>query len=147
MMFAEILSLNQKFEFGTGSMGYVLSLRLPNGRIINVNVDDETSQQLVEARLNPDAVPAAPTTPAERMEIASPPVSPTYVELEGGGQAAVFGEEPTEESAPPAPAQPQRAVHVDKDEWGYPIRREPGAVDVETVTGGVDRDEDGVGSI
>jgi hypothetical protein len=147
-MQAEVVSLDQKFDFQSGSMQYVLVLKLPNDREISVNVDDETANQLVLARLSPDDAPAPmqPHVPSQLPQ--------TFVDLGTGEQAAVFGGEQASayqlpQAAPVVqqPAQPVRAPRVDRDDWGYPVIRDPNAVPVSSALGERDPDEDGVGSI
>jgi hypothetical protein len=153
-VFVEIIDINQKLDLRTRVMANVLTFRLKTGRTVTVPVDAAVAQELISAAFSEGV---HDTLPPEENDSIPPQEGLTSDDDEGN---AVFGGRPEgldpestypahveEPLPPPLPAPVRRAVRVEKDEFGYPIIRDGSAVDVSTVTGGGNADEDGVGSV
>lgn len=159
MLACTIIGISQEMRFDENTTLTYLMLRLPNGLLVRAGVDED----VVEAIVGQQMPSSEPARPAPRVE--APPVEET------GDDVHVFGGTPAVEvsaayaAAPPViterqpPANPRANVQqlsngkivvpsktVARNEYGYPIVPNAG-VDVDNITGGINRDEDGVGSI
>jgi hypothetical protein len=135
---ASIVSLSQDMDLDTGSMANFMMLELPDGKVVRALITDEAAQDIIRLTVERNGS-ARPHSHVEG-----------FIEPE---QAHVFGgegsnPEPAPEKPPPIASPPRkRPKSVDKDELGYPVVHMEGGVDPSELTGGKDRDEDGVGQI
>jgi hypothetical protein len=137
---ATIVSLSQDMDLDTGSMANFMMLALPNGKVLRALITDEAAQDIIHLTVGRNGS-GEPTLHAEGQ------ISELKVEAHiFGGDDEPIPDRRNEESLPPPPVR-KRPKSVDKDELGYPVVHMEGGVDPSELTGGKDRDEDGVGQI
>jgi hypothetical protein len=135
---ATVLSLSQDMDLNTGSMANFMFLRLPDGTTIRALIGDEAAQDIIRLSIGQNGA----TIPAPPLEVEETPESEAHV---FGGADPMPPEDAPVERPPPKPH--KRPKRVDKDELGYPVVHMEGGVDPSELTGGRDRDEDGIGQI
>jgi len=155
----ELVTMSQEMSLEDGSVTNFIVLRLPTGTLVKALISDESASQVVHAKVTGTSAPPVTVAPL------AAPTPPSVKELTGTAgdnfsltedSALVFGVAEAKPIAPtpqqtvqhaPPPLPRRKATRVEKDEWGYPILRTPGGVDVNEVIGGRDRDEDGFGQV
>lgn len=152
----ELLGVNQKLNFQTREIVNMLCLRLPIAGDIEVAVDDAVAQKVINAffkrkEAGDDAfLPAPAPLPNGTIHLAEGAAAGEEEEAPfvfGGATPEPNGPSMPSSELPPPPPPPRRAASVSKDEMGYPVVRDPGAVDAARITAGEDPDEDGVGQV
>lgn len=153
---AHLLGLNQRLDFTSGTISNVLSIRLPNGAVIDATVASDHLRPIMDAFAESQvnggvAPPPAAPPPPQQESLQTFQEEPLHQDPEFG-DVGTFG-------GPPAPAprqstlatgpvpttvtRPAPARTVARNEAGYPVLS--GGVDPSRVLGeGPDTDEDGV---
>lgn len=165
-MQVELVSLQQRLDLRSGEMYLSISLRLPDGKEIELPLDQDASLLVIRAMRGSEEVPRAvesepmPPPPVmvpapEMTNMPRPNYGDDVQEFVGGDDAdsaAVFGGTPAPAPMPPPPPIPQPQIRqpsrqVSMNDFGYPIVQRNG-VDPGEITGSGDNaDEDGVSSI
>lgn len=158
MLAVHLVGLNQRFDFSSGTVSNVLTVRLPNGQTFDTTVSPEHLKPIMNAFAEAHvrgggSLPVTPApAPVERTE------APVPLDDEAMREDAEFGGMSTFGGPPEAPARqstiatgpvpttvtrPAPARTVARNEAGYPVLA--GGVDPSRVLGdGPDTDEDGV---
>lgn len=146
-----VTGLGQHLDFESKEVVNVLTMRLPNGTDLQLQVNDEVAAQFVVAFTG--EAPAAPEPPPRRQ----PQVAPEVFERTDSEEGEAYVMTPDIEiRMPPKDPKPQRTPKVrksqlvGKDDAGNPIVRFIGddIADIKDVLGTVGvKDEDGVSQL